>query len=109
MSAVWKKKVEELEPRSWKKYTGKAGLLWDHMRVDGSKSESFDANNLIKPGESLDSSIVTFCLRAGQAMYDVIHAAVYAKILKRPIIQQNRHIGSEDYNAAKKALLRLYL
>lgn len=96
-----KKKVEELN-QELEKYTGKADAVGSYEKLMEAK-EFFDANNLDKAGETLNSVNRDLLSARGQAMYDVIHAAVYAKILEETYNTAEQAYGKEDYNAAKES------
>ena len=96
-----KKKVEELN-QELEKYTGKADAVGSYEKLMEAK-EFFDANNLDKAGESLNSVNRDLLSARGQAMYDVIHAAVYAKILEETYNTAEQAYWKEDYNAAKES------
>lgn len=96
-----KKKVEELN-QELEKYTGKADAVGSYEKLMEAK-EFFDANNLDKAGEALNSVNRDLLSARGQAMYDVIHAAVYAKILEETYNTAEQAYWKEDYNAAKES------
>lgn len=96
-----KKKVEELN-QELEKYTGKADAVGSYEKLMEAK-EFFDANNLDKAGETLNSVNRDLLSARGQAMYDVIHAAVYAKILEETYNTAEQAYWKEDYNAAKES------
>lgn len=96
-----KKKVEELN-QELEKYTGKADAVGSYEKLMEAK-EFFDANNLDKAGEALNSVNRDLLSERGQAMYDVIHAAVYAKILEETYNTAEQAYWKEDYNAAKES------
>ena len=96
-----KKKVEELN-QELEKYTGKADAVGSYEKLMEAK-EFFDANNLDKAGETLNSVNRDLLSAHGQAMYDVIHAAVYAKILEETYNTAEQAYWKEDYNAAKES------
>lgn len=96
-----KKKVEELN-QELEKYTGKADAVGSYEKLMEAK-EFFDANNLDKAGETLNSVNRDLLSERGQAMYDVIHAAVYAKILEETYNTAEQAYWKEDYNAAKES------
>lgn len=96
-----KKKVEELN-QELEKYTGKADAVGSYEKLMEAK-EFFDANNLDKAGEALNSVNRDLLSERGQAMYDVIHAAVYAKILEESYNTAEQAYWKEDYNAAKES------
>lgn len=100
-----KKKVEELN-QELEKYTGKADAVGSYEKLMEAK-EFFDANNLDKAGESLNSVNRDLLSARGQAMYDVIHAAVYAKILEETYNTAEQAYGKEDYNAAKESFAQV--
>ncbi len=96
-----KKKVEELN-QELEKYTGKADAVGSYEKLMEAK-EFFDANNLDKAGEALNSVNRDLLSARGQAMYDVVHAAVYAKILEETYNTAEQAYWKEDYNAAKES------
>ena len=96
-----KKKVEELN-QELEKYTGKSDAVGSYEKLMEAK-EFFDANNLDKAGEALNSVNRDLLSERGQAMYDVIHAAVYAKILEETYNTAEQAYWKEDYNAAKES------
>lgn len=96
-----KKKVEELN-QELEKYTGKADAVGSYEKLMEAK-EFFDANNLDKAGEALNSVNRDLLSARGQAMYDVIHATVYAKILEETYNTAEQAYWKEDYNAAKES------
>ena len=96
-----KKKVEELN-QELEKYTGKADAVGSYEKLMEAK-EFFDANNLDKAGEALNSVNRDLLSARGQAMYDVNHAAVYAKILEETYNTAEQAYWKEDYNAAKES------
>lgn len=96
-----KKKVEE-QNQELEKYTGKADAVGSYEKLMEAK-EFFDANNLDKAGETLNSVNRDLLSARGQAMYDVIHAAVYAKILEETYNTAEQAYWKEDYNAAKES------
>lgn len=100
-----KKKVEELN-QELEKYTGKADAVGSYEKLMEAK-EFFDANNLDKAGESLNSVNRDLLSARGQAMYDVIHAAVYAKILEETYNTAEQAYWKEDYNAAKESFAQV--
>lgn len=100
-----KKKVEELN-QELEKYTGKADAVGSYEKVMEAK-EFFDANNLDKAGEALNSVNRDLLSARGQAMYDVIHAAVYAKILEETYNTAEQAYWKEDYNAAKESFAQV--
>lgn len=100
-----KKKVEELN-QELEKYTGKADTVGSYEKLMEAK-EFFDANNLDKAGESLNSVNRDLLSARGQAMYDVIHAAVYAKILEETYNTAEQAYWKEDYNAAKESFAQV--
>lgn len=100
-----KKKVEELN-QELEKYTGKADAVGSYEKLMEAK-EFFDANNLDKAGESLNSVNRNLLSARGQAMYDVIHAAVYAKILEETYNTAEQAYWKEDYNAAKESFAQV--
>lgn len=100
-----KKKVEELN-QELEKYTGKADAVGSYEKLMDAK-EFFDANNLDKAGESLNSVNRDLLSARGQAMYDVIHAAVYAKILEETYNTAEQAYWKEDYNAAKESFAQV--
>lgn len=100
-----KKKVEELN-QELEKYTGKADAVGSYEKLMEAK-EFFDANNLDKAGESLNSVNRDLLSARGQAMYDVIHAAVYAKILEETYNKAEQAYWKEDYNAAKESFAQV--
>ena len=100
-----KKKVEELN-QELEKYTGKADAVGSYEKLMEAK-EFFDANNLDKAGESLNSVNRDLLSARGQAMYDVTHAAVYAKILEETYNTAEQAYWKEDYNAAKESFAQV--
>lgn len=100
-----KKKVEELN-QELEKYTGKADAVGSYEKLMEAK-EFFDANNLDRAGESLNSVNRDLLSARGQAMYDVIHAAVYAKILEETYNTAEQAYWKEDYNAAKESFAQV--
>lgn len=100
-----KKKVEELN-QELEKYTGKADAVGSYEKLMEAK-EFFDANNLDKAGEALNSVNRDLLSARGQAMYDVIHAAVYAKILEETYNTAEQAYWKEDYNAAKESFAQV--
>ena len=100
-----RKKVEELN-QELEKYTGKADAVGSYEKLMEAK-EFFDANNLDKAGESLNSVNRDLLSARGQAMYDVIHAAVYAKILEETYNTAEQAYWKEDYNAAKESFAQV--
>lgn len=100
-----KKKVEELN-QELEKYTGKADAVGSYEKLMEAK-EFFDANNLDKAGESLNSVNRDLLSARGQAMYDEIHAAVYAKILEETYNTAEQAYWKEDYNAAKESFAQV--
>lgn len=100
-----KKKVEELN-QELEKYTGKADAVGSYEKLMEAK-EFFDANNLDKAGEALNSVNRDLLSERGQAMYDVIHAAVYAKILEETYNTAEQAYWKEDYNAAKESFAQV--
>ena len=100
-----KKKVEELN-QELEKYTGKADAVGSYEKLMEAK-EFFDANNLDKAGESLNSVNRDLLSARGQAMYDVIHEAVYAKILEETYNTAEQAYWKEDYNAAKESFAQV--
>lgn len=100
-----KKKVEELN-QELEKYTGKADAVGSYEKLMEAK-EFFDANNLDKARESLNSVNRDLLSARGQAMYDVIHAAVYAKILEETYNTAEQAYWKEDYNAAKESFAQV--
>lgn len=100
-----KKKVEELN-QELEKYTGKADAVGSYEKLMEAK-EFFDANNRDKAGESLNSVNRDLLSARGQAMYDVIHAAVYAKILEETYNTAEQAYWKEDYNAAKESFAQV--
>lgn len=100
-----KKKVEELN-QELEKYTGKSDAVGSYEKLMEAK-EFFDANNLDKAGEALNSVNRDLLSARGQAMYDVIHAAVYAKILEETYNTAEQAYWKEDYNAAKESFAQV--
>ena len=100
-----KKKVEELN-QELEKYTGKSDAVGSYEKLMEAK-EFFDANNLDKAGEALNSVNRDLLSERGQAMYDVIHAAVYAKILEETYNTAEQAYWKEDYNAAKESFAQV--
>lgn len=100
-----KKKVEELN-KELEKYTGKSDAVGSYEKLMEAK-EFFDANNLDKAGEALNSVNRDLLSERGQAMYDVIHAAVYAKILEETYNTAEQAYWKEDYNAAKESFAQV--
>ena len=100
-----KKKVEELN-QELEKYTGKSDAVGSYEKLMEAK-EFFDANNLDKAGEALNSVNRDLLSARGQAMYDVIHAAVYAKILEETYNTAEQAYRNEDYNAAKESFAQV--
>ena len=96
-----KKKVEELN-QELEKYTGKSDAVGSYEKLMEAK-EFFDANNLDEAGEALNSVNRDLLSERGQAMYDVIHTAVYAKILEETYNTAEQAYWKEDYNAAKES------
>lgn len=100
-----KKKVEELN-QELEKYTGKSDAVGSYEKLMEAK-EFFDANNLDKAGEALNSVNRDLLSERGQAMYDVIHAAVYAKILEETYNTAEQAYWKKDYNAAKESFAQV--
>lgn len=88
-----KQQVSDLQSQL-ENYTGKSDAIGSYEALMSAK-ESYDASNLTAAGETLSSVNRDLLSSKGQAMYDVIYAAVNAQTL-----EENYSAGATAYNTS---------
>lgn len=94
-----KKQVEDLN-KELEQYTGKSDAVGSYEKLMEAK-EAYDASNLDQAGEALSSVNRDLLEEKGQAMYDLIHTAVYAKVLEDTYNTAYQAYRRQDYQTAK--------
>ena len=91
--------MEDLN-KELEQYTGKSDAVGSYEKLMEAK-EAYDASNLDQAGEALSSVNRDLLEKKGQAMYDLIHTAVYAKVLEDAYNTAYQAYQRQDYQTAK--------